>query len=187
MDALLRLQVRADAEPVGHRRHLVGAEVEGQLREDGVVGGEGRRRDRHGAEVVVAVGGDLPRLAQRVGLVGEGARRVGRRVRIDTLGDRRRQHERLERRAGLPAPLRREVELVPALARRHRRHRADRAVRRVDRDDRSGRVVGVGQRPEDRVPRRPAGSGGRRSCRRAARRSARCSRRTARSAAGGRS
>ena len=66
--------------------------------------------------------------------------------------ERRREHERLERRARLPLALHREVELarVEAAA---AVHRDDRAVRRVDRDERGLRPVRARQPLVDRRPR----------------------------------
>ena len=151
---LLRRQRRADAELVGHLRHLLRPHVEGQLRVDGVVRSKSRVLDRDRAEVRVVVGRDVPRGGVRVGLVVERRRRVVRRRGVDAQLDRGREHERLEGRARLALRLGDEVELVALLARRHGGHGANRPVGGVDRDDRSGGVVARVERVDDRLVRR---------------------------------
>ena len=141
--AFLRLERGRDPEPVRHRSHLLGAEVEREPRVDGVVRGERRVRDRRRAQVRVRIRGDLPRVLVRVGLVEERCGHVARRVRVDALGDGLRENEGLERRASLAPRLRGEVELVPRAAGRHRGHRLDGAVPRVDRNHSRGGVVVV--------------------------------------------
>ena len=83
-----------------------------------------------------------------------GAEVVVGRVGVDALLDRRGEHERLERRAGLARRLRGEVELV-AVGPHDRRHRADRAGARLDRDDRRGRIGLVRKDVADRLVREP--------------------------------
>ena len=150
IDALVRLEGRADSEPVRHRRNLVRPEVEREPRVDRVVGEERRVRDRRRAHVRLRVGGNVPRRRVRVGLVVERGREVARRVGIDPFGDGLGEDVRLEGRARLAAGLGREVELVPGAARGDRGHRLDRAAPRVDGDDRRRGVVVVVERVLDR-------------------------------------
>ena len=142
------------AELVGHRRDVLGADVERQLRVDGVVRLERRLLDRDRARVRVAVGRNVPRRDRRIGLVREGRRHVGRGRGVDALVDGGREHERLEGRAGLPPRLGDQVELVLHATGIDGGHRADRAVRGIDRDERCGGVVLLVQRLRDRVVRR---------------------------------
>ena len=120
-DRLLR---QVDPEPLRHPPDVVGADVERELRVDGVVGAQRRVRDRDRAGVAVVVGRHVPRLAGLVVVLAPGAGRAGERRRgvvgrvgVDALLDRRGEHERLERRAGLARRLGGEVELVRSCCR----------------------------------------------------------------------
>ena len=148
-----RIGLHRDAEAVRHLPHVARADVERQLRVDGVVGLQRRARHRLRAVVRVVVRVHVPRLrggAPRPGRARERRRRVVRRVRIGPLLDRRREHERLERRAGLARRLRSEVELVPFRA-HDGRHGADRAGARLDRDNGRRGIRLVRQDIEDRL------------------------------------
>ena len=123
-----------------HPPDVVRADVERQLRVDGVVRAQRRARDRDRPGVAVVVGAHRPRLPRLVvvlapgpGRAGEGRRGVVGRVGIDPLLDRGREHERLEGRARLPGRLRGQVELVVLVPGDHRGHRADRAGARAPR------------------------------------------------------
>ncbi len=154
-DRLLR---QLDTEALGHAPDVVGADVERELRVDGVVRGERRRGERHRSRVAMAVRRDLPRvaggvvaLAPRPARTRERRRGVVGRVGVRALLDRRGEHECLERRAGLPRRLGGEVELVLRVAGDHGGHRANRAGARLDRHDRGGRIVRLVQDLRDRA------------------------------------
>ncbi len=118
-----------------------------ELRVDGVVRGDHRAREVDVAEIAPLVVRDLPDPVARVDL-----HRLrdepGRRR--DPLPERAREHDRLERRAGLPLGLRREVELAP-LKVRPAEHRADGSRPRVDRDERRRRPARLREHLLDRL------------------------------------
>ena len=142
---------RLDPELVRHRGDVRRADVDGQLRVDGVVGAERRVLDRDPARVAVVVGRHVPGLDLRARLVLERRRDVVAVRGVDALRDRRREHEGLERRPRLAPGLDGEVELVPLPAGDDRVHRPDRARARVDCDDRGSGVGPQVQRLLDRA------------------------------------
>ncbi len=139
-------QRRPHSHAPGRGGHVLGADVDRQLREDRVVGADGRVLDRRPAGVGVVVRRHLPRRDVRVRLVVERRRDVVRRRGVDLPHHGSRQHKGLERRAGLPPRLRDEVELVVLAPGGHRRHRANGAVGGVDGDDGGRRVTGLVER-----------------------------------------
>ena len=149
-----------DAEPVRHSDDVLRAELRRQLRVHGVVGLDGRLPEIDRAEVLALVVAHGPELvAERDHLR---PRHVGRRGR-DPLRERRREHERLEGRAGLPLALDGEVELALREA-RAADHREDVARPRIDRDERRLRPV-LARAATCRSPRaRASGARGRSTC-----------------------
>ena len=138
-DREVRREVAANPEAVGGLDDRLRADDVRQLRVDGVVGGDDRAREAHAAEVRVVVVGHLP---DPVAGVDRDRLRLELRHGRDALVHRRREDDRLERRAGLPPRLRGEVELAlpevpPAEHRLHGAGREDRS-RREPRPGRRG-------------------------------------------------
>ncbi len=145
------LERRPNPEPPRHLADSVRSHVQRQLRVHRVVRPQRGPRDGRPAVVGRVVRLHTPprsvvAIAVRDRLVRERGRDVVAGIGIDPLFDRSREDERLERRAGLPAGLREQIELVVAAAGNHGRHRTDRTVAGIDRDDGSRRVLGVGER-----------------------------------------
>ncbi len=132
-----------DPQRLRRRGHVPGADVEVELGEDGVVGGDRRLLQVDPAQIAFVCGVDFP-VAPFGQVEVERFRDVVGRVGVDALLDRRRQHEGLEGRSRLAVPLGGEVELAGAVARAGDQ-RLDLAVAGVDRDEGGGRVRRVGE------------------------------------------
>ena len=149
-DREVALQRGRDPERPRRRGDVARADDRRQLGEDRVVGVRDRLGEVDRPERLTLVVVHFPEAAARVDRHvlrrGEDARRS------DSLLQRGREHEGLERRPGLTLALRREVELalVVVLAAHHREHGAG---ARVERDERRGRARRGGKRRRDRVPR----------------------------------
>ena len=148
-DRVEAVELAADPQPARRLGDVLRPDQLRQLRVDGVVRLDRGRLEVDRAEVGVVVVADDPVLVAEVDRLRRG---VEARRRRDALAQRGREHERLERRAGLADTLDGEVELALAVvvAADHRPHRA---VPRVDRDERRGRAVGLGQPLRDRLAR----------------------------------
>ena len=149
-----RLQPRADAHHVRRPDDVRRADFVDELGEDRVHGVRGRVDEVHRPRRLVREVVHVPEHAVRAALdVGHGVGRRAVEVRVErnALVERGGEDERLERAAGLPSALRRQVELQLPPAREVADHRADGAGARVDRDERG---AGVGRLREMRRDRR---------------------------------
>ena len=140
---------RAHAETLGHVDNVGRADVDRELRVHGVVRGQRGVLERDGAGVRAASRRHVPHRRVVVGLPRERCRHVRRGAGVDALLNRRGEGDRLERRAGLAAPLRGEVELVLAEVARGG-HGHDLSGLWSDRDDRS---VGIARGLQHRAHR----------------------------------
>ncbi len=137
------VQRRRDPHRLRRLGNALGTDVEVELGEDGVVGGDGRLLQVDRALVALVGGVDGPAAPLRQVEV-ERFRRVVGRVGVDPLLDRGGENEGLEGRARLAAALGGEVELRFRVVGAGD-HGPDVAVARVDRDQRRGGVGRVGE------------------------------------------